>query len=263
MKLPKQVAIVSKLILCFGFVALMSFTLIDDKKIFDTKAIKSSTFMVKLKAEREKEITAMCKAKGVKFPIKNLFIRIFKADKSLEIWALDNTSTSYKLVKSYPLQNFDAGAGPKFNADDEQIPEGVYAINAFDTAFNDFPAVKLNWPNKADKLNGDNDTMKQDIFIYGGNENMGKIPLGGESDISRDIFYITFKAYELSKGIIPVHIFPFKMGKKEMKLAKETYASNITSIQFWDNLQPVYQKFESNKRLPIITIDKRGRYLVK
>src|ERR1700734_2277248 len=55
-----------------------------------------------------------------------LYIRIFKEDDYLEIWA--KSGQSFKFFKSYNICFFSGGLGPKVSEGDLKSPEGFYII---------------------------------------------------------------------------------------------------------------------------------------
>ena len=61
---------------------------------------------------------------------------------------------------------------------------------------------------------------------------------------------------------IPVHIFPFNYGKIVYTKLLANY-SNLELKQFWYDLKVGYDYFQNNKLLPSISVDEKGKYIVK
>jgi murein L,D-transpeptidase YafK len=40
-------------------------------------------------------------------------------------------------------------------------------------------------------------------------------------------------------------------------------AQNQTLLNFWRNLKEGYDAFENNHRLPVVIVDRQGRYVIK
>ena len=55
-----------------------------------------------------------------------VYIRIFKQENVLEIWA--QQGRTFKLFKSYPICTFSGTLGPKTKEGDNQAPEGFYFV---------------------------------------------------------------------------------------------------------------------------------------
>src|SRR5262245_21325588 len=62
------------------------------------------------------------------------FIRIFKADSSLEVWMLKRGR--FDLFRRFPICKWSGEIGPKLAEGDRQSPEGVYFITGGDLIVN-------------------------------------------------------------------------------------------------------------------------------
>jgi murein L,D-transpeptidase YafK len=54
-----------------------------------------------------------------------IFIRIFKEEATLEVWA-QHEESPFRLVRIYPVCSFSGELGPKLREGDRQSPEGFY-----------------------------------------------------------------------------------------------------------------------------------------
>jgi murein L,D-transpeptidase YafK len=59
---------------------------------------------------------------------------------------------------------------------------------------------------------------------------------------------------------IPVHVFPDRLetGKVDALAAEYVVSDKVKS--FWKNLQPVYQDFQSTKKLKAVKVNQKGEY---
>lgn len=179
---------------------------------------------------------------GIQFPIANLYIRIFKQEKQLEIWA--SNKEEFQLIATYPFTNFSGTVGPKNREGDLQIPEGFYQITHFNPKSKFHLSLKISYPNDVDVLR--NKSIQQlggDIYIHGGDYTVGCIPIGDEN-ISV-LYWLCVNSFAIHPTI-PVHIFPAKMEGKQLVELCFNYPEYIT---FWRTMQTIYLNFQASKKL--------------
>lgn len=162
---------------------------------------------------------------------------------------------SISTFRTYDFCESSGKLGPKRRAGDFQIPEGFYYINRFNPRSKFHLSLGLNYPNDSDLILSDKENPGSDIFIHGGCQTVGCIPIGDEK--IRELYLLAHFAKESGQTQIPVHIFPFKITEESL-----TAYENPNYI-FWKNLQPVYAYFEKNKNLPLsIQIKTNGFYAI-
>ncbi|MGN6619233.1 MAG: L,D-transpeptidase family protein, partial [Ilyomonas sp.] len=62
---------------------------------------------------------------------------------------------------------------------------------------------------------------------------------------------------------IPVHIFPVRFSNpKSMQYLDKAIKADEESVTFTNSLKKVYDYFEEYKKLPLISINKSGQYIV-
>jgi hypothetical protein len=114
------------------------------------------------------------------YPPRHLTLVGLKAEKRLELWAGD-TSVAQRLVKVYPIKAASGVAGPKLREGDSQVPEGIYAIESFNPNSRYHLALRVNYPNDADKRRAHAENRKNlgsDIMIHGKAVSIGCIAIG-------------------------------------------------------------------------------------
>ncbi len=198
-------------------------------------------------------------SKGLKWPVKNIYIRSFKFDSQLEVWVSNGRKEPYKLFKTYRVCALAGSLGPKRMRGDYQVPEGFYYINEFNPNSNYHLSLGLNYPNASDKVLADPVHPGGDIYIHGSCVTVGCIPL---TDQQIDELYI-LAAHAKSEGqdYIPVHIFPIKYNnKKGVDYLATLTKSDVRLKDFASKLEAVYDHFEITHQLPVIMTDSRGDY---
>jgi murein L,D-transpeptidase YafK len=197
---------------------------------------------------------------GIEYPPKRIFIRIFKRERVLELWATETGDEKFKLAASYPLAGFSGNLGPKRMQGDSQIPEGFYNINVFNPTSNFHLSLGISYPNKSDKILGSKDNLGGEIFIHGSFVTIGCIPI--TDDKIKELYIIAVMAKSNGQPDIPVHIFPFHMDSAAIHDIKSEYR-DANLIKFWGNLKIGYDFFEKKHKLPIVDIDNKGTYLFR
>ncbi len=199
-------------------------------------------------------VNQLFSAKGFQFPTETIYLRAFKEEQILELWATDDVQ--YKLIRTYKFTATSGKLGPKQREGDLQIPEGFYQIDTFNPNSKFHLSFRINYPNSADSIRNKNEqNLGSDIYIHGGNQTVGCIPIGDEN--IEELFFICQKIYK-NNTPIPVHIFPCKMEEKNLV---KLYKKDPTQIPFWKSSQPMYRFFQSHKMLGEVTgCDEFGNY---
>jgi murein L,D-transpeptidase YafK len=188
----------------------------------------------------------------------DIYIRVFKQEKIVELWAKSKTVKIYSHITDYKICSSSGELGPKRLQGDGQTPEGFYFINRFNPYSNFYLSLGLNFPNQADKIVTAGTQPGGDIFIHGSCVTIGCVPLTDEKIKELYIFAIEAKSHGQEK--VPVHIYPCKMTTENIVVLKKNNSSLIT---FWESLKPAYDNFEKNKTVPSFTVDKKGNYVIK
>jgi murein L,D-transpeptidase YafK len=207
-----------------------------------------------------KEIRDLLKSNGIHIESMEIYIRAFKKEQIIELWAR-NKNSNFILLKNYPFCASSGNPGPKRKIGDNQIPEGFYIINRFNPNSNFYLALGINYPNSSDKIICRNTNSGRDIFIHGNCVTIGCIPI--TDDKIKELYIFAVEAKNNGQENIPVHIFPTKLNDEGMKILVNQYGSEKELLSFWQNLKPVFDFFEKTKTLPLISVMKDGRYRVE
>ncbi|MFN5848224.1 MAG: murein L,D-transpeptidase family protein, partial [Chitinophagales bacterium] len=145
-------------------------------------------------------------SKNISFPSDKIFWRAFKWNKVLELWAFSNDSNKYIMIKSLPICETIGDLGPKRKQGDLQIPEGFYTIENFNPQSKYHLSLKLSYPNKSDSILGVQGELGGDIYIHGGCETIGCLPM--TDTLIESIYLINLYSKYVGLDKIPIHIFP-------------------------------------------------------
>ncbi len=171
-----------------------------------------------------------------------LFLRLIKTNRALEVWARNAGEGPFSLLQAYPLATFSGSLGPKRHAGDEQVPEGFYEIDRFNPASCCHLSLGLNYPNAADRALGEPEPGG-DIFIHGGTLTAGCLPITDAG--IEEVYWLAVLARTAGQLVIPVHIFPFPMTQEEMAIRQGS-----PNEAFWQGLFPQYEYFTLHQQLP-------------
>ncbi len=207
----------------------------------------------------EKSILAILKKEEIDKNQVHIFIRAFKSEGILEVWAKNKNQTSYHLLKTYDICASSGNSGPKLVQGDGQVPEGVYTIDRFNPSSSYHLSLGISYPNAVDLKRSGSQNPGGDIFIHGKCVTIGCMPL--TDPFIEEVYMLAVLAKNAGQTIIPVHIFPFRLEKSTEKWeAKFPEAKKWGS--FWKNLQEIYLYFEKYKQPGTWKKGSKGDYVL-
>jgi len=179
-----------------------------------------------------------------------VFIRIFKLEKTLEVWL--QQQNHYTLFNSYPVCSYSGYLGPKLKQGDLQSPEGFYSLSpdqlvkgsAYHLAFD------IGYPNLYDRLRQSSGSR---IMVHGGCSSTGCFAMGDKA--IEEIYLLLLDAFQHGQQVVQVHIFPFALTSEMLH-----HFSTSPWYDFWQELKPWYRYFEKNRSIPRITVE-NGKYV--
>lgn len=182
-----------------------------------------------------------------------IYLRLFKQEGILEMWYQHNNQP-YQLYKTWNICTYSGGLGPKKAEGDGKSPEGFYATekNLLKPNSNYHLAFNIGYPNAYDRANGYTGSY---IMIHGKCVSIGCYAMNDKN--IEQIYAFVSGALDNGQKQIPIHIFPFKMTQANMKKYQHS-----TYLPFWQELKPAYDIFQSQKRLPSITVNNQ-HYVIK
>jgi murein L,D-transpeptidase YafK len=204
------------------------------------------------RSRSEPAIRASFAKAGVSYPAGEVFIRAFKRERELELWARGDGK--FVKVATFPILAASGQPGPKRKEGDLQVPEGLYEIDRFNPQSLFHLSLGLNYPNASDRILSDRERPGSDIFIHGKNATIGCLPMGDEG-----IEQIYIAATDAKKKPVKVHIFPARMSGD----AWTAFAAERPALAaFWTQLQPAYDYFEQHQMIPDFTVQPDGAYRI-
>ena len=198
------------------------------------------------------------KKKNVAYPPTDIYLRAFKSQNEMELWARNSESSEYKLIKTYHVCAISGSLGPKRMQGDRQVPEGYYFIDDFNNASEFYLSLQLNYPNYSDQRLGDQKTGG-DIYIHGGCVTVGCLPMTNPG--IQEIYTVCLNARLSGQQFIPVHILPTRLNKNGMAYLTREFPNDAAKQQFWTELKAGYDYFEKNHKLLPVMYSPEGKYV--
>lgn len=198
------------------------------------------------KAER---VAALLSARGVG-DLAEVFFRVLKHERELEVWARSHSEVSYRLLARYPVCEVSGRLGPKRRQGDFQIPEGFYTIDLLNPWSQYHLSMRVSYPNAVDRARGNRSQLGGDIYIHGGCATIGCVPVTDEW--IEELYLIAVRARDAGQTSIPVHIYPTRLDEAGLRWLAENYGTDHVDYPFWENLAEGYRAFERTRLLPVI-----------
>jgi murein L,D-transpeptidase YafK len=208
----------------------------------------------------ELEIKRLFRQRGIKYPAAEVYLRVFKAERSLELWVRSPDKSEFELLKTYRICALAGAVGPKRREGDRQVPEGFYNVDLFNPSSSYHLSMRIDYPNKRDVVaNTKRLHLGGDIFIHGGCKSEGCLAITDEG--INEVYWVGLLARARGQLSIPVHIFPARFGPSwDARGNRRLVHADPSVKQFWKTLKPGYYYFERFKRIPPVTVDGRGQY---
>lgn len=198
-------------------------------------------------------------AKGLEWPVRQLYIRSFKYNSELQVWVKNKNADTFRLFKNYKICALAGTLGPKRMEGDYQVPEGCYYISEFNANSTYHLSLGLNYPNPSDKILSDATTPGGEIYIHGSCVTVGCIPL--TDPMIEELYVLSTVAKSYGQQFIPVHIFPAKYDdKKSQEFLSTLYEKDPPLKGFEHQLKKVFDFFNDKKKLPVVAFLPNGDY---
>lgn len=225
--------------LAVGFVLIASIACAKDR-VSDARAAQKDT------------LKAMFADAGVAYPPDEVYLRAFKEEKELEVWA-SKKNQPMTLIQKYPICAASGELGPKRQEGDLQVPEGFYEIKSFNPTSSFHLSMEVSYPNASDQVLGTKGKLGGLIYLHGSCASIGCIAI-----TDGPIEQVYLMATDAKVRRLPIHIFPRRLDEAGMKALEKG-----AHLEFWKQLQPGYAFFEAHRRPPTVKIDqKTGAYTV-
>jgi murein L,D-transpeptidase YafK len=197
------------------------------------------------------------KAMGINPDEFDIYMRAFKYEKIVEVWAKNKGDVRYKLFKTYDICASSGELGPKRKEGDNQVPEGFYRIDLFNPNSDYYLSMHINYPNSSDVILKEGLNAGSAIMMHGDCVTIGCLPM--TDDKIKELYVLCLEARNRNTPVY-IDIFPVKFTPETMKMLESNYPKS--KLSFWKTLKLGYDYFEENKWLPKINIDTKGNYVL-
>jgi murein L,D-transpeptidase YafK len=202
---------------------------------------------------RGREVDALLAAVGLPARPHQVYLRVFKEERVLELWASPRSGAPLVLVKSYPVCAASGELGPKRREGDLQVPEGLYRIVTFNPWSNYHLSMQVDYPNASDRLRSDRARPGGQIFIHGSCASIGCVAI--EDGPIEEVYLV---AQRSRTRTLRADLFPARLTPSWLESASPT-----GHLQLWQELLPAYEVFEATRQVPEFAVDPRtGAYRV-
>jgi murein L,D-transpeptidase YafK len=209
------------------------------------------------RAHVQPTVRALFAKAGAHYPPRALLLRAFKLEGDLELWAEPRPGASYLKLRTYRICAGSGELGPKRRSGDGQVPEGFYRVSALNPWSSYHLSLRVDYPNRSDRILGARGALGGDIFIHGKCVTIGCLPLGDEA--IEELFVIAADAHAAGAPIA-VHLLPARMDEAGWAKLRERALGRPGLLPFWEQLREGDRLFEEKKRPPRVRVQSDGRY---
>ncbi|MGH7476052.1 MAG: L,D-transpeptidase family protein, partial [Longimicrobiales bacterium] len=209
--------------------------------------------------EKRQQLITEFAERGLTYPAAGIYLRAFKRERVVEVWVRPLGRVHYTLFKAYPMCVLSGTLGPKRRQGDMQVPEGFYSLTYFNPTSEYYLSLGISYPNRADRVRENDDALGGDIFVHGGCRTIGCVPV--TDDQMKEIYWLAVEARAAGQPEIPIHIFPTRLDEAGLDLLAAQFPGRRDLHEFWQNLHEGYHSFEQTLQVPLVAINRSGRYI--
>lgn len=187
----------------------------------------------------------------------DIYLRVFKNEKVVEVWMKNKGEVRYHLFKTYDVCASSGDLGPKRKEGDGQVPEGFYKIDLFNPKSDYYLSMRVNYPNSSDVILKEGLNPGGAIMMHGECVTIGCLPM--TNDKIKELYVLCLEARNRNNPIY-IDIYPTKFTEENIKMLESNYPKSKQA--FWKTLKPMYDYFETNHWLPKVNIDPKGKYFI-
>ncbi|MBI5648034.1 MAG: L,D-transpeptidase family protein [Ignavibacteriae bacterium] len=224
------------------------------------RAVRETPRVAAARRATDSALTAAVRAAGVTRATLRLYLRVFKEERVVEVWA--QRGDGCVKLRQYRICGTSGEAGPKNEEGDGQIPEGCYTIDLFNPWSSYHLSMRIDYPNAADRArNPRTRRLGGDIYIHGMCVSIGCISISTEE--IQELYILCSDARRAGQRGIPVHVFPCRMQGDVYDVLRKNARNDADLLRFWTGLETVYTAFEAEKSVPRVTTTPHGSYTVR
>jgi murein L,D-transpeptidase YafK len=228
----------------FFLFCVLTLTLLSSSAVEVPSSARSRTVVARVEPRLKEEVRKLGLTLGA--PV---YIRIFKEPAKLEVWMLKDSK--YRLFRAYDICKVSGKLGPKLKEGDRQAPEGCYNVtpkqmnpnSSYHLSFN------LGFPNDFDRHHRRTGNA---LMVHGSCVSIGCYAM--EDEAIEEIWTLCVRAFENGQASLQVHCFPFPLNHANLNRHKDSQW-----IEFWKDLEPIYNSFEKTRIPPSVSLVE-GKY---
>lgn len=170
-----------------------------------------------------------------------VYLRVVKEERQLELWMRPRGRTRFSLLKTYPVAAMSGELGPKTAEGDLQAPEGFYAVekHALNPRSSYHLSFNIGYPNAHDRSLGRTGSF---IMVHGGECSIGCFAMTDAG--IEEIYTLVAAALQHGQARVPVEIYRFRMTEENMRRhAKSPH------MPFWEKLKRAW-RYGEERGLP-------------
>jgi murein L,D-transpeptidase YafK len=182
-----------------------------------------------------------------------VFVRIFKQERELEIWAR-TSSGAYALLDTWPVCTYSGALGPKQREGDGQAPEGIYQVGAgqLNPHSSYHLSFDLGYPNAFDRAHARTGSY---LMVHGSCVSIGCYAMTDAG--IEEIYSLVAAALAHGQRQVQVHALPFRFsGDWERDHAASPWRD------FWRELAAIDARFEADRLPPEVRVAGK-RYVLR
>ena len=221
---------------------------------------KNYTRVKEAYTNKEKAVTKTLAEHGISRDSLQIYLRAFKTEKKIEVWAKNTCDCTFTLVKEFPICEISGEIGPKRCSRDLQVPEGFYHINELNPYSKYYLSMRINYPNASDSIRGNRAHLGNLIYIHGNCESSGCISITDER--IKELFVYCIESYNSGQKEINITIFPQQLTDANYARLTKGYSKNKDKISLWADLKKSYDLFNQTKVAPIVRFLPNGTHEV-
>ena len=209
---------------------------------------------------KEKIVVKTLTSRSISRNSLRIYLRAFKTEKIVELWAKNTTDSVFLLIKTFPICELSGDIGPKRRSHDLQVPEGFYQITDLNPFSKYYLSMEINYPNASDSIKGVKGHLGNLIFIHGACVSSGCLAM--TDDRIKEMFVYCIEAFKSGQEEIGITIYPAKLTDANYSGLKSGYSKNKDKISLWADLKKSYDLFNQTKVPPSIKFLPDGTHAV-
>jgi murein L,D-transpeptidase YafK len=210
----------------------------------------NSTRIREAYADKEKVVVKILKERAISRDSLRIYLRAFKTEKKIEVWARNIRDTAFVLVRELAICDMSGDVGPKRRSRDLQVPEGFYHIDGLNPYSKYYLSMKINYPNASDSLRGVRRHLGSQIFIHGACISSGCLAI--TNDRIKELFVYCIEAYNSGQEEIGITIFPGRLSDDGYARLRTRYGKYKDEMSLWADLKKSWDLFEQYKVPPTV-----------